>query len=48
MAKWVSLIVKLGALVFIIFVPTKFAIYLPVSRIFVDELTVNVARIRVA
>ena len=28
MAKWVSLIVKLGALVFIIFVPTKFAIYL--------------------
>jgi SSS family solute:Na+ symporter len=28
MAKWVSLIVKLGALVFIIFLPTKFAIYL--------------------
>ena len=28
MAKWVSLIVKLGALIFIIFVPTKFAIYL--------------------
>jgi solute:Na+ symporter, SSS family len=28
MAKWVSLIVKLGALVFILFVPTKFAIYL--------------------
>ena len=28
MAKWVSLIVKLGALVFIIFMPTKFAIYL--------------------
>jgi Na+/proline symporter len=28
MAKWVSLIVKFGALVFIIFVPTKFAIYL--------------------
>jgi solute:Na+ symporter, SSS family len=28
MAKWVSLIVKLGALVFIIFVPTKYAIYL--------------------
>ncbi len=28
MAKWVSLIVKLGALVFIIFVPTQFAIYL--------------------
>ena len=28
MAKWVSLIVKLGALVFIIFIPTKFAIYL--------------------
>jgi len=28
MAKWVSLIVKLGALVFILFVPTQFAIYL--------------------
>ena len=28
MAKWVSLIVKLGALIFIIFIPTKFAIYL--------------------
>jgi len=28
MAKWVSLVVKLGALVFIIFVPTQFAIYL--------------------
>jgi SSS family solute:Na+ symporter len=28
MAKWVSLIVKIGALVFIIFIPTKFAIYL--------------------
>jgi SSS family solute:Na+ symporter len=28
MAKWVSLIIKLGALVFIIFVPTRFAIYL--------------------
>jgi SSS family solute:Na+ symporter len=28
MAKWVSLIVKLGALIFIIFVPTQFAIYL--------------------
>ncbi len=28
MAKWVSLIVKLGALVFIIFVPTQYAIYL--------------------
>src|SRR5579859_3535027 len=28
LAKWVSLIVKFGALVFIIFVPTKFAIYL--------------------
>jgi solute:Na+ symporter, SSS family len=28
MAKWVSLIVKFGALVFIIFIPTKFAIYL--------------------
>jgi solute:Na+ symporter, SSS family len=27
-AKWVSLIVKLGALVFIIFVPTQYAIYL--------------------
>ena len=27
-AKWVSLIVKFGALVFIIFVPTQFAIYL--------------------
>ena len=27
-AKWVSLIVKFGALVFIVFVPTKFAIYL--------------------
>ena len=28
MAKWVSLIVKAGALFFILFVPTKFAIYL--------------------
>jgi solute:Na+ symporter, SSS family len=28
MAKWVSLIVKLGALVFIIFVPTQYAIQL--------------------
>ncbi len=28
MAKWVSLIVKSGALIFIIFVPTQFAIYL--------------------
>jgi len=28
MAKWVSLIVKFGALIFIIFVPTRFAIYL--------------------
>lgn len=28
MAKWVSLIVKLGALVFILFVPTRYAIYL--------------------
>src|ERR1700689_5526332 len=28
MAKWVSLIVKLGALVFIVFVPFQFAIYL--------------------
>ncbi|HWM81849.1 MAG TPA: sodium:solute symporter [Pseudolabrys sp.] len=28
MAKWVSLIVKFGALAFIIFVPSKFAIYL--------------------
>ena len=28
LAKWVSLIVKFGALVFIIFVPTQFAIYL--------------------
>ena len=28
MAKWVSLIVKFGALVFIIFIPTKFAIFL--------------------
>ncbi len=28
MAKWVSLIVKLGALVFIILVPTQYAIYL--------------------
>jgi solute:Na+ symporter, SSS family len=28
MAKWVSLIVKLGALIFIIFVPTQYAIYL--------------------
>ncbi|HYM42406.1 MAG TPA: sodium:solute symporter [Steroidobacteraceae bacterium] len=28
LAKWVSLIVKAGALVFILFVPTKFAIYL--------------------
>ena len=28
MAKWVSLVVKLGALVFILFVPTRYAIYL--------------------
>jgi SSS family solute:Na+ symporter len=28
MAKWVSLIVKLGALVFIVFVPTKYAVQL--------------------
>ena len=28
MAKWVSLVVKLGALVFILFVPTQYAIYL--------------------
>jgi SSS family solute:Na+ symporter len=28
MAKWVSLIVKLGALIFIILVPTQYAIYL--------------------
>jgi len=28
MAKWVSLIVKFGALIFIIFLPTQFAIYL--------------------
>ena len=28
MAKWVSLIVKLGALVFILFVPTQYAIQL--------------------
>jgi solute:Na+ symporter, SSS family len=28
MAKWVSLIVKFGALIFILFVPTQFAIYL--------------------
>ena len=28
MAKWVSLIVKFGALVFILFIPTQFAIYL--------------------
>jgi solute:Na+ symporter, SSS family len=28
MAKWVSLIVKFGALAFIVFVPPKFAIYL--------------------
>jgi len=28
MAKWVSLIIKFGALVFIVFVPTQFAIYL--------------------
>ncbi|HET7758024.1 MAG TPA: sodium:solute symporter [Steroidobacteraceae bacterium] len=28
MAKWVSLIVKLGALVFILFIPTQYAIYL--------------------
>jgi solute:Na+ symporter, SSS family len=28
MAKWASLVVKVGALVFILFVPTKFAIYL--------------------
>ena len=28
MAKWVSLIVKVGALVFILYVPTKYAIYL--------------------
>jgi SSS family solute:Na+ symporter len=28
MAKWVSLVVKLGALIFILLVPTQFAIYL--------------------
>jgi SSS family solute:Na+ symporter len=28
LAKWVSLVVKVGALVFILFVPTKFTIYL--------------------
>ena len=28
MAKWVSLVVKFGALIFIIFVPTQYAIYL--------------------
>jgi len=28
MAKWVSLIIKFGALVFIVFVPTQFSIYL--------------------
>jgi len=28
MAKWVSLIVKLGALIFILFIPTQYAIYL--------------------
>jgi solute:Na+ symporter, SSS family len=28
MAKWVSLLVKFGALIFILFVPTQFAIYL--------------------
>ena len=28
MAKWVSLVVKFGALVFIVFVPTQYAIYL--------------------
>ena len=28
MAKWVSLIVKFGALVFIVFVPSQYAIYL--------------------
>lgn len=28
MAKWVSLIVKFGALAFIVFVPSKYAIYL--------------------
>jgi SSS family solute:Na+ symporter len=28
MAKWVSLIVKVGALVFILFVPTQYAIQL--------------------
>jgi solute:Na+ symporter, SSS family len=28
LAKWVSLIVKLGALVFILFIPTQYAIYL--------------------
>jgi SSS family solute:Na+ symporter len=28
MAKWVSLVVKFGALIFIVFVPTQFAIYL--------------------
>ena len=28
MAKWVSLIVKFGALVFIVFIPSKYAIYL--------------------
>jgi len=28
MAKWVSLVVKFGALIFIVFIPTQFAIYL--------------------
>jgi len=28
MAKWASLVVKFGALIFIVFVPTKYAIYL--------------------
>jgi SSS family solute:Na+ symporter len=28
MAKWVSLIVKFGALIFIVFVPSQFAIYM--------------------
>src|SRR6185437_145047 len=28
MAKWVSLVVKLGALIFILFVPTQYAIFL--------------------
>ena len=32
MAKWVSLVVKFGALVFILFVPTQYAIQLQLWR----------------